>query len=100
MADESRFNKFGSCQKGDVVLVKEGDDFLAGRVGAHCCIEGEASSFISIWKLISHEPDRGYAVWEQSDSAEVFFTSDIIDTVSSMIFPNGHVGTLLPVDYR
>jgi hypothetical protein len=100
VADESRFNQFGSCHRNDVVLVREGNSFRAGRVELHCSIEGEALSFINIWSLVSHEPAQGYAVWKQSDSAEVCFTSDIIDTISSVSLPDGNVGTLLPVDYR
>ena len=100
VAKESRFNQHGTCMTGDVVLVKEGGSFRAGRVKLHCSIEGEAVTFVNCWQLVSHEPGQGYAVWEQSDTADLLFTSDIVDTVPYMTLPNGHVGTLLPIDYR
>ena len=99
-AVESRMTRFGTCCKGDVVLVKEGESFRAAKVELHCAVGGVALSFLNPWKLVSHEATCGYAVWDPSDTAELFETADIIDTVTYRVLPNGSIGTILPIDYR
>ena len=99
-ATESRFNCYGSCCKGDVVLLKEGESFRAARVQLHCAVEGVALTCLSPFKLVKHEADAGYAVWETSDNIEIFETQDIIDTVPYSELPTGHVGKVLPTDSK
>jgi len=38
---ESRFSKFGTCCKGDIVLVKSADSSFVGRVRLHVELDGE-----------------------------------------------------------
>jgi hypothetical protein len=100
IAIESRFSKYGTCCKGDVVLVKEGNSFRAGKVLLHAAVEGEAISIVTCWALVKHECNLGYAVWRPSSTQELILTADIADTVVYSELPDGTVGTLLPVDYR
>jgi hypothetical protein len=101
IARQSRFNKFGTCFVGDVVLLKaDGDSFQAGQIKLHCTIQGEHISIVTIWELKTHEADRSYAVWRPSTVPTAIFTSDILDVVTYTEMADGSVGTLLPVDLR
>jgi len=100
IARESRFNCFGTCLVGDIVLFKENDSFRAGRVEVHCEVEGVPLSIMTPFELLSHDSGKAFAVWQPSDVAEIFETDCILDTVPYTVLPDHTIGTILPVDYR
>ena len=66
----------------------------------HCDVSHVPLSIITPFRLVSHEAGKAYAVWKPSDTAEIFETECILDSVPYTEHPAGTIGTFLPVDYR
>jgi hypothetical protein len=98
VANESRFNALGTCKKNDVVLVRFNRTLRAGRVLLHCDAAGIPISLIMMWE--HHRTEGTYALWRQSDIAELVDTGDILDTMVYQVLPSGIVGTILPPEHR
>ena len=94
----NRFSKFGTCCKGDIVLVKSADSSFVGRVRLHVELDGEPYSAIEIMSLLEHDAAANYSEWS-SDNAQVVLTETdhIMDTLIYTITSSG-VGVLMPCD--
>ena len=100
VAKESRYSACGTCSVSDVVLVRDGDDFVAGKIELHCDVDGIVLSLITTMRLVRTERAAGYAVWQAHDYAEWFETKDTLSVVVYSVLPNRDFGTLLPVELR
>ena len=89
---QSRFDAFGTCARGDIVLVRA-DTTVAGEVWLHAECNGVPVSVISTWDVVSHR--NGYAIWRDIERPELFQTCDIITSVISFR-SDGLVYTIMP----
>ena len=97
----ARVSALATCQKGDFVLLREGaNDMLAGRVELHFAIEGIPLSMIEVFSLVRKE--QNLAVWRAraDDKAECWHTSDILAAVEHCVYPDGNVGSILPIEFQ
>ena len=100
VATESRFNHLASCRRGDVVLLQDGEGFRAGQIQLHFDIADMPLSLVQTFTLHRRDRDTALAVWRVNDGVhECFETKHILAAVEYCVYPNGHVGTLLPIEY-
>ena len=100
VAKDVRISPLARCQTGDVVLVRDGDSFRAGRVKLNCDVSGIPLSFITPFTLHSRRPGTSLAIWQAGDEAEAFEAGDILAAVEYCVYPSGRIGTLLPIEYN
>ena len=93
---QMRFNAYEICNVGDVVIVKEGSNVIAGRVWLHSCISRVDVSVIDCWKPQSINRDLRSAEWLTSNEPQLAATDDILATVIKMPVTDRIVRTLLP----
>ena len=75
---ETRFGMHGTCQRGDVVLLRNDDDsWGCGEVWLNASVCGVPMSIISVWEFVSFDREGGFAKWKQQDNAELWDTSMI-----------------------
>ena len=89
------------CSRQDVVLIRDGHGFRAGRVEVnyelHDCILTLARPFT----LFRRKPNSSIVVWEVTEGpSETFETKDMLASVEYVQYPNGHVATILPLELR
>ena len=97
----SRYSALAACAKNDVVLVKEGNSFRAGKVRYHVSVNDEPFSLISLFTLQKHVRAASYAVWKASDDgATTLPTSAILDSVVYSKWADDVFCTLLPMEYN
>ena len=99
-AFESRFNRFGTCKKGDVVLFDNDGALMAAKVLLHVEVAGTPLSLVSVWVLKSIDRDAGYSEWHSSFNPQIFDTGDIVDTVVTSELGDNTTALLLPCDFR
>lgn len=99
-ACESRFSRYETCRKGDVVLVRDNavaHKFGAGQVWFHASICGRAISLISMWAQLSVSVTA--CTWQFSENPVLCSTLDILECV--VWSRSGDiVTTLLPITCR
>ena len=95
---ESRFCEFETCQKGDVVLTRDGGRLCAAEVWCHACVEGILVSVVSPWANRCVDVVSRSAEWQKADNPTVIETTDIIASVVWMDVGAGVVRTLIPSD--
>lgn len=95
----SRFNDFGTCSKGDVVLHRIPGGFRAALVMLHMEIDGEQLTIVNSWTLKSIDRDANYSVWIREINPEIILTEDILDTVIYTILKENCAGVLLPFEF-
>ena len=84
----------------DIVLIKEESRYRAGQVQLHCEVDGAALSLVTVFTLIEHVPDAGYAVWKVGDEgATPVPARHILETVVITPWEAGAHCTLLPMEY-
>ena len=70
---ETRFGMHGTCQRGDVVLVRNEDgSWGCGEVWLNASVCGVHMSIISIWEFVSFDREGGFAKWKQQDNPELW----------------------------
>ena len=98
----ARVSALATCHEGDFVLLRgEGaNDMLAGRAKLHFAIDGIPLSMIEVFSLVRKE--QNLAVWkaQADDKAECWHTSDILAAVEHCVYPDGNVGTILPIEFQ
>ena len=97
----ARVSALATCHEGDFVLLREGaNDMLAGRAKLHFAIDGIPLSMIEVFSLVRKE--QNLAVWKAraDDKAECWHTSDILAAVEHCVYPDGNVGTILPIEFQ
>ena len=101
VSNESRINPMEVCSVSDVVLVKEGDGFAAGRIELHCSIGGVALSLVQMMELVVARPNAGYTVWKPlATAADWYETGDVLIAVAYSELPDGNFIVYLPKDFR
>ena len=97
----AKFNSIGLCSRTDVVLLRDGAGFRAGRVEVNFQIENLVLSIIRPFTLHHRDAGSPVAVWELGDaSSNCWETKDILASVEYSEYPNGHVATILPIEFR
>ena len=75
---ESRFSPLATCQKGDVVLYKDGmGGFKAGKVQLHCEVHGLPISMVSAYDVHKLESHCGHSVWTPATDQKIFIETTI-----------------------
>ena len=100
VANSSRINDYEVCSKGNVVLMKAGDEVVVGRVAQHFSLGDIAFSLVHPWTLIRHVATTELYIYSTSADAELWQTSDILLAVEHTVFPDGTAGILMPLPYR
>ena len=98
----ARFNTVATCRQHDIVLIKDfHDEFHAGRIQLHCHIADATLSLVLPFALVRKDPNTALAIWQPNsdESAEFVETKDILSAVEYCMYPDGTVGTLLPIEY-
>ena len=73
----ARISEFEQCHVTDVVLIKYGDDLIAGDVWLHAAVAGQTYSAVSCMKTLNKE--HRCALWLQNDNCPAIFqTGEII----------------------
>ena len=99
-ATTARFSPLATCQKNDVVLLDTEHGLGAGRVQLHCGIHGECVSLVQTFTLVRRVPGTALAVWRVNDGPhECWETKAILAAVEYCVYPDGNVGTLLPIEH-
>ena len=96
----SRFSALAICKKNDVVLIKDGDSFCAGKVKLHADILSVPVSMIAKWYLHSIDRDAGWADWRTEDNDHLIQTEDIFDVVCYTKMRDNIVRTILPAEFH
>ena len=100
-AQVARHSPLATCARNDIVLIKEESRYRAGQVQLHCEVDGAPSSLVTVFTLIEHVPDAGYAVWKVGDEgATTVPTGRILEAVVYAIWEDDVIRTLLPMEYR
>ena len=100
VAKTARISHLAICQTVDVVPVRDGDGFRAGRVTLHCDVAGNTLPFITPFSLQSRRAGTSLAIWRGGDEATVFEARDMFTAVEYCVYPSGRIGTLLPIEYN
>ena len=100
IAVEARFSPQATCKQHDVVLMQDDGALRAARVKLHCVIGGECVSLVEVFTLHHRVPDTALVVWRVNESAhECWETQAIVAAVPFCVYPDGNVGTLLPIEF-
>ena len=95
---ESRFSKFGTCKKNDLVLFKDaGAAKGVAKVLGHFEVGGIPISMVIMYKVIMHDTDRSSIMEPCSDGATWIETEVIVDTLVYCTLPSDHVIVLVSV---
>ena len=97
----ARHSPLAICARNGIVIIKEGSRYRAGHVHLHCEVDGTALSLVTVFTLIEHAPDAGYAVWKVGDEGATPVPTDRI--LEAVVYTNWEVAvicTLLPMEYR
>ena len=94
----ARISEFEQCHVKDVVLIKYGNDFIAGEVWLHVAVSGQTYSVVSCWSLRTLNKEHRCALWLKNDNCPAFFeTGEIICCVIwESVGVHNVVKTLLP----
>jgi hypothetical protein len=95
-ATTSRFSKFATCSKKDVVLFTKGASYVAGEIWAHADIHGVAVSIVSEWALLEHAAATMSATWTVQQNPVYIATSDILAACVWTRMSHNVVRTFLP----
>ena len=100
-AQVARHSYLATCARNDIVLIKEESRYRAGKVQLHCEVDGAALSLVTVFTLIKHVPDAGYAVWKVGDEGATPVPTDcILEPVVYTKWEDDVICTLLPMEYR
>ncbi len=97
-----RFNVYGTCHVGDVVLIRshDHDGFVAARVVINASIANSVWSLVNEFKLKSLSREAGYSEWHSGHNPMLIESRDILDTVMHTNLSRNVVGVLLPCEFR
>ncbi len=99
-AKDARFSPLATCRQKDVVLLQDGDGLRAARIQLHCMVADECLSLVQAFTLRRRMPGTALAVWRVNDGPHEFWeTKAIMAAVEFAVYPDGDVGTILPIEY-
>ena len=73
---------------------------LAGRAKLHFAIDGIPLSMIEVFSLVRKEQNLAVRKARADDKAECWHTSDMLAAVEHCVYPDGNVGTILPIEFQ
>ena len=86
------------CSRRDVVLIRDGNGFRAGRLEVNYEIHDTMLTRIRPFTLVRRNQNDSIGVREVIEGpSEAFETKDILASVE---YPNGKVATILPLELR
>lgn len=101
VATIARYNPTALCSQSDVVMIKDGDGFRGGRIQVHFELHGVLMSLVKPYNLYRRDSNSALAVWDVIDGPiECWEVTDILAAVPYSFFPDGRVGTILPIELR
>ena len=92
----ARISEFEQCHVKDVVLIKYGNDFIAGEVWLHAAVSGQTYSIVSFWSLNMLDKEHRCALWLKSENSVVLKADTIICSVIWESLDHNVVKTLVP----
>ena len=100
-AMNARFNSLAACKQNDIVLLDVGGGGIkAARVMLHCTVDGECVSVLQMFTLVRRVPNTYLAIWSVNDGPyECWETIAVKAAVENCIYPNGHIGIVLPFEF-
>ena len=99
-AKVARFNPLATCHQHDVVLLNDEGGLSAGRIKLHCSVGGVCMCFVERFSAIRRTPGTASVVWKVAHGeCEVWETEAILAAVEFCVYPDGTIGTLLPMEY-
>ena len=101
-ASDARFSPLATCRQDDVVLLQDGGGFRAAKIKLHFKVADECLSLVQPFTLHRRATGTPLAVWRVNDGDphETWATQDILAAVEYCVYPDGNVGTILPIEYR
>ena len=100
-SSDCKFNHLGSCRQNDVVLIQDGDGLRAARVQLHCAVAGECVTILQAFTHHRRVPGTALVVWRIQDGpSECWEPNAILAALEYCVYPDGTIGTLLPIEYR
>ena len=100
IAKDTRFSELGLCRQNDVVLLRDGSGIMAARVQVHCEVDGESVSIVQPFELHERTPGTAMAKWKVAEyNSECWETKAILAAVDYCVYPDGAVGTILPLEF-
>ena len=101
VATVARFSPVALCSRHDVVLIRDGNGFRAGRLEVNYEIHDRILTLARPFTLVRRNPNSSIVVWEIIEGpSETFETEDILASVEYVEYPNGNVATILPLELR
>ena len=101
VATVARYSPVALCSQTDVVLIKDGDGFRGGRIQLHFELRGLLMCLVRPFRLHRRDSNSALAVWEVIDGPiGCWEINYILAAVPYSEYPNGHVGTILPIELR
>ena len=86
------------CSRRDVVLIRDGNGFRAGRLEVNYEIHDTILTLIRPFTLVRRNPNSSIVVWEVTEGLSATFeTRDMLASVEYAECPNGHVATFFPL---
>ena len=99
-ASEARFSPLATCRRDDIVLLRDGTGMRAARIQLHCMVANECVSLVQPFTLHRRMPGTALAVWQVNDGPhECWELKAILAAVEFCVYPDGRVGTLLPIEF-
>jgi len=99
-ANTARFSPLATCRQNDVLLLQTANGLVAARVRLHCTIVGGCVSLAQTITFIRRMPGTALAVWRVDDVPhECWETKAIVAAVESCLYPDGNIGTMLPLEH-
>ena len=96
VATSARFSNLALCHQRDVALLRDGDGFTAGRIQ----LSDTCLCLVQLFVLRRRIPGTALAVWRlHGDSNECWEITYILAAVEFCVYPDGEVGTLLPLEF-
>ena len=100
VATSARFSNLALCHQRDVVLLRDGDGFTAGRIQLFFAITDTCLCLVQPFVLRRRIPGTALALWRlHGDSNECWEITSILAAVEFCVYPDGEVGTLLPLEF-
>jgi hypothetical protein len=99
---DSRYSRYGTCRRGDVVLVAShgGLPACAGRVHAHVEVEGIPISLVALWEQRTDNIATGFVDWSERHALTCIGIEMILTPITHTRIAADVVRTILPLHVR
>jgi hypothetical protein len=75
---KARFGVVGTCRRGDIVLVKDGDSYVAAELCFLAMIQGLHFALLSVWSLADENLEARSATWNAVNNYRLYPLADIL----------------------